>query len=359
MSLLKSLQVARKFLSRDEVRGKSIGYRPELDGIRGIAIIIIVFHHFDYVGLQYFGGRGFLAVDIFFVLSGFLITQILLTYREKSIKLRSFYRRRIARLYPILLVSVVGISYYFRNNYQFLDRTPAEHSILYIKNFWPWGGVFGPMWSLSAEEQFYIIFPIILFIGLRIWKKNIFTLFLVFWLAGIWYIGYKSSGVDHNFNKDGIFNLVVFRPSIILVGCLIAIHFQKLKELVSKMTSLWALVLVGLFYAAYKTQYPPVVGIATGLLILILSEEIAVNNVFAKVLRQVLALKPLAWIGLLSYSIYIWHLPMIFISTQHFQIHAIFPMWEFFVKLLAVAVISFYFFEKPVVKLLTFKIKNQ
>ena len=99
-----------------EIRGKSISYRPELDGIRGLAIIIIVFHHFDYVGLKYFNGRGFLAVDIFFALSGFLITQILLSYRAKGIKLRTFYLRRVARLYPILLASILGLSYYLRND---------------------------------------------------------------------------------------------------------------------------------------------------------------------------------------------------------------------------------------------------
>jgi peptidoglycan/LPS O-acetylase OafA/YrhL len=85
------------------VRGSSIAYRPELDGIRGFAVIIIIFHHFNYVDVQYFAGRGFLGVDIFFALSGFLITQILLSYREKGIKLRKFFLRRFARLYPILL----------------------------------------------------------------------------------------------------------------------------------------------------------------------------------------------------------------------------------------------------------------
>lgn len=351
------MRIPSIFDSRAIVRGSSIGYRPELDGIRGLAIIVIVFHHFDYVGLQYFGGRGFLAVDVFFALSGFLITQILLSYREKSVKLRHFYRRRIARLYPILLISVLGISYYFRNNFQFLDRSPATHSVLYIKNFWPWGGVFGPMWSLSAEEQFYLIFPAILFIGMKVFKKNGLSLALTLWLVVIWVVGFKASAPDYNFNKDGIFNLVIFRPSIILVGSLVAVHFQKLKSIIAKSISAWTLLLVALFYVGYQSQFPPVIGLATGLLIVILSDEIADKNFIARIIRKILAFKPLAWIGLLSYSIYIWHLPMIYISTQHFQIHAIYPMWEFFVKLLGISIISFYFIEKPILKLLT-KTKN-
>ena len=67
------------------VRGNSIGYRPELDGIRGLAIIMIVFHHFDYVGMHYFGGRGFLGVDIFFVISGYLISTIIFNSLETNI----------------------------------------------------------------------------------------------------------------------------------------------------------------------------------------------------------------------------------------------------------------------------------
>ena len=335
-----------------DVRGKSISYRPELDGIRGLAIIIIVFHHFDYVGLKYFGGRGFLAVDIFFALSGFLITQILLSYREKGIKLRTFYLRRVARLYPILLASVIGLSYYLRNDYQFLDRAPAIRSVLYIKNFWPWGGVFGPMWSLSAEEQFYVIFPIVLILGIKFLKKRAFTALLILWLAVIWTIGYLASGTEHNFNSDGVFNLVVFRPSIILVGSLIALHKEWLEDKVARAHLFVTALFIALAYLTYTVQFPPLAGLATGALILLISEKATSVSPIAKALKIALAFKPLAWLGLLSYSIYIWHLPMIFFTTDHFMIHAISPLWLFLVKLLAVSALSFYLFERPVLKLI-------
>ena len=335
-----------------EIRGKSISYRPELDGIRGLAIIIIVFHHFDYVGLKYFNGRGFLAVDIFFALSGFLITQILLSYRAKGIKLHTFYLRRVARLYPILLASTLGLSYYLRNDYQFLDRAPAIRSILYIKNFWPWGGVFGPMWSLSAEEQFYLIFPIILIAGVKFLKKRAFTVLLLMWIAAMWSIGFIASGTPHNFNADGVFNLVVFRPSIILVGSLIAMHKDWLEEKVAKFYYLTFALFIALAYLSYTSEFPPLAGISTGILILLLSDKATSRLNLAKYLKAALAFKPLAWLGLLSYSIYIWHLPMIFFSTQHFMIHAISPLWPFLVKLLAVSAVSFYLFERPVLKLI-------
>jgi peptidoglycan/LPS O-acetylase OafA/YrhL len=335
------------------IRGSSIAYRPELDGIRGLAIVIIVFHHFDYIGGKYFGGRGFLAVDIFFVLSGFLITQILLSYRDRGIKLRKFYLRRVARLYPILLVSVVGLSIYLRNEYQFLDRTPAVTSVLYIKNFWPWGGVFGPMWSLSAEEQFYFIFPVILFAGLRLLKRKGFTIFVLLWLASVWTVALISSAPDFNFNSDGIFNLVVFRPSIILVVTLIALHKDSLENLVAKHAKIALLLLPVLVYFTITVQFPPLAGLATGLLILALSERVRMTSLIARGLHLIFAFRPLAWIGLLSYSIYIWHLPMIFFSSEHFTIQSVSPIWFFLVKLIAVSCVSFYLFERPVLKLIT------
>jgi peptidoglycan/LPS O-acetylase OafA/YrhL len=340
------------------VRGNSIGYRPELDGIRGLAIIMIVFHHFDYVGMHYFGGRGFLGVDVFFVLSGFLITQILLTYKDKGIKLRTFYIRRVARLYPILLISVLTLLAIFGSTFEFLDKAPAIRSLLYIKNFWPWGGIFGPMWSLSAEEQFYAIFPIILFLGTKLFKSKL-SILLSLWLAGIWYLGYKASGSSHNFNSDGVFNLVVFRPSIILVGSLIALNKEKLEKLVSKFTVMWIAIFVGLVTLTIKTQFPPLAGIATGLLILLFSDAATAKSFLARTLRRLVGIKPLAWIGLLSYSIYIWHLPMIYISSQHFMIHALLvPKWEFFLKLLGIAILSFYLVERPFLKLVSRAIKG-
>jgi len=335
------------------VRGRNISYRPELDGIRGLSIIMIVFHHFDYVGYNFFGGRGFLGVDIFFVLSGFLITQILLKGRENKTGLTNFYIRRVARLYPILLVSVLGISYYFRNNYQFLDHSPAINSILYIKNFAPWGGVFGPLWSLSAEEQFYLIFPAILYLGLRFLKNSTFSFVLALYTLGIWITAFISSAPDHNFNLDGVFNLVIFRPSILLVGCIIALNKQKFEAAVARRVHVYMLIFIIFTWATIEYQFPPFAGIATGILILLVSEQAVQRSIFNRFARFLLAFRPLAWIGLLSYSIYIWHLPLIFINTHHFQIKAISNMPLFFLQLLLIAMVSFYGIERPVMQFIT------
>ena len=341
-----------------EVRGTSIAYRPELDGIRGLAILIIVLHHMGYVGKHYLGGRGFLAVDIFFALSGFLITQILLSYSERAVGLRTFYRRRVARLYPVLLLSVVGVSAYFSGDWNFPSGWPAVQSVLYIKNFYHWGGVLGPLWSLAAEEQFYLIFPLILLLGLKFLKRNRLTALLIIWLVVVWIAGWKSSAPSYDFNKDGAFNLVVFRPSIILVGALIALHKVKLEHFVARYRNLFYAWLVIFIFFTITTQFPPLAGISTGLLILILSEPVREICWFARGLYRALSFKPLAWLGLLSYSIYIWHLPLIFISSHRFTMGSVGPLWLFLAKLLACAVVSFYLIERPLLKLFTKHLRN-
>jgi hypothetical protein len=336
----------------NEVRGKHISYRPELDGIRGLSIILIVFHHLDYVGYTFFGGRGFLAVDIFFVLSGFLITQILISNKEKGNSTKNFYLRRIARLYPMLLISVLGLSIYFRNNWQMLDRHPAIASILYYKNFTPWGGLFGPLWSLSAEEQFYLVFPIVLFVGLKYLHKHFLASAFFIYLAIVWQHGITVSGASHNFNQDGIYNLVIFRPSILLVGCLIALYKDELEALVSRLWWIFFAAFFALVAATIASQFPPLAGLATALLILLLAENSLQKHFLARAMKAVLGFRPLAIIGLLSYSIYLWHLPLIFISTKHFSIHAISNLWIFFGELILVGAFSFYVIEKPLMKLI-------
>ncbi len=201
-----------------EIRGKNIIYRPELDGIRALSIVVVLLHH-----LGYLSGRGFLGVDIFFTLSGYLITQVLLATVVQGHPLTSFYRRRVARLYPIMAISVLVASIVVGFNSS-QDTKPVLASLFYVKNFLHWGDLFGPFWSLSAEEQFYLLFPIALLLFLRFFNRKIFTGFLLLVIAVIWihvlWINYPA----YSWNQDGIFNLVVFRPTMILVGCLISLN---------------------------------------------------------------------------------------------------------------------------------------
>lgn len=146
---------------------------PALDGLRGVAILLVVFAHAtqgvmpSYRGLAPWIGSygGFVGVQLFFVLSGFLITRILLSERERtgSVDLLAFYRRRIARLYPSLLVVALVVA--------FFDPWSAFRAVTYTSNFTEWGrhglSYLSHSWSLSVEEQFYLVWPALLVISGR------------------------------------------------------------------------------------------------------------------------------------------------------------------------------------------------
>jgi len=335
-----------------EVRGRNISYRPELDGIRAISIVIVIMHHIGYLH-----GRGFLGVDVFFTLSGFLITQILMKYFDEGTKIRKFYRRRLARLYPILLIGVASSVWFFDKKGLTQDIKPAIASVLYVKNFYHWGDLTGPFWSLSAEEQFYLFFPILLILFHKYLSRRIFTGFLIFAIAAIWagvlYINYPI----YVWNKDGIYNLVVFRPSMILLGCLVALNKEFLIRLTVRARWVFMAIFLASLYLCITIQFPGFAAIGTASAILLLSEEVAQKSVAMRFFRAVLGFKPLAWIGVLSYSIYIWHMPIILFLTSNWS-HGLPSLWLFAAWVLGAAIASFYLIEAPLQRLLSGSVRK-
>ena len=151
-------------------------YRPDLNGLRGLSVLLVLFFHLD---LEYFKG-GFLGVDVFFVLSGYFISKnILFDIENKKFSFLVFYQKRIRRLFPalfttLLLTLVAGYFYLTANNYERLASS-AQYSVFSLSNFFFYleTGYFDTssklkpllhMWSLSVEEQFYLFWPLLLFI---------------------------------------------------------------------------------------------------------------------------------------------------------------------------------------------------
>ena len=169
-------------------------YRPEIDGLRSLAIIPVLLFH---AGFKFFSG-GYIGVDIFFVISGYLITGIILNeINENKFSLVHFYERRARRILPILLFIIILstlFSWFFLNMYAF--RSFGESLIgvaTFSSNFYFWlkSGYFSestelmPLmhtWSLSVEEQFYLIFPILMIFLTKINKNKLFyiIIFLTF-----------------------------------------------------------------------------------------------------------------------------------------------------------------------------------
>ena len=171
----------------------SLNYNPYLDGLRGVAILLVVLFH---VWPDYFS-FGYVGVDIFFVISGFLITQIIFTKLEKnSFSFKEFYRNRIRRLFPALIILLItalilGYLFLFPSEYAQLARH-IKSSALYYENFrlieeesnyWDVGAIFKPLlhlWSLSIEEQFYIFWPLLIHLLYRFKKLTSLNFFIIF-----------------------------------------------------------------------------------------------------------------------------------------------------------------------------------
>ena len=169
-------------------------YRKEIDFLRAVAVIYVILYHY----FPNFLNRGYLGVDLFFVISGFLISyQIYHQIINKSFSLKNFYIRRIKRILPATLFTLIIVFfislYLFTYNDFYSSFQSIIYSLFFSSNFFFWldGGYFGPndelkpllhLWSLSIEEQFYIIFPGIFLIFLKFFKnKNIlfFTILIV------------------------------------------------------------------------------------------------------------------------------------------------------------------------------------
>ena len=185
-------------------------YRKDIDGLRAIAVYSVIFFHLkiDFLsGLKLNGG--FIGVDVFFVISGFLISSIILREVEKKkFSIKNFYNRRARRILPIfILVGFISSTFSF---YLFLPGDLLEFSnslissIFFSSNFFFWqntGYFFAenqlkPLihtWSLSVEEQFYILFPIFILIGLRYFKRLITPLLLIILILSLVLADIESS----------------------------------------------------------------------------------------------------------------------------------------------------------------------
>jgi peptidoglycan/LPS O-acetylase OafA/YrhL len=282
-----------------------LGYNPALDGLRGFAVSVVV-------GLHYFAwpAGGDLGVDLFFVLSGFLITTLLVgDHARGEISLGRFYGRRARRLVPGLatmlalylvveaargrnaLEPVLLGGLYFANFAQaFQHPNPLDHTGL------------EPLWSLSQEEQFYLVWPLLLFALLRrrtlAWLSTIFAVLvlyraiLVFEGAGHWRVYF---GPDTH--ADGL-----------VAGAILAIfrfrHRLRVPPLLANagLVVFWVALLVHPFLPAWQAWGLP---IAEAACVILVASAVAETQ-----LREALSARPLVWLGRISYSLYLWNLAL-------------------------------------------------
>lgn len=291
---------------------RRLGYVPALDGLRGIAILLVIAFH--YTGEPFGGGYG---VDLFFVLSGFLITTLLLEERGASgrISLGSFYARRARRLFPALaavlcsylvynailghnaLATVADYGLYFGNIY-FVVAHKADNTGL------------GHLWSLAEEEQFYLLWPCLLLLVARARRP-------VYWIGAfaLALVAYRFALIAHGASMTRLYRAPDTHSEGLLLGAALAFLRQQ-----GFVAGEWAGKL------GLALTVPPVI-VGSWHLGLPLFELGAFFLVAAAVgdtqLARGLSARPLVWLGALSYSLYLWHYPVLWVFDANDRLVAL------------------------------------
>jgi len=342
-------------------------YYPALDGLRGAAILLIIFYHnFGFINYFFFG---WLGVDLFFVLSGFLITDILLKTKNDPHYLKNFFGRRMLRILPIyylVLIIFLLIIPSFNENLLNLNYYTTHQIWLwfYLQN---WLYIFKPpppnslslshLWSLAVEEQFYLIWPfIVLLIGKT--KPLFFFMFslLLLVIAGRFLIW------TYHIEKIAYFNLYTFsRIDGICIGSMLALLRRFNFQFLEKNTTVIVFTLAGLnfifyfFNSTYSFSFPflAIIGYTTfAVLFGILVNEAVSNN---KVVTFFFNNSFMKFFGRISYGLYIFHWPIYLILrnlTFNLPNHT-----NIFISITATAVavivswLSYEFFESKVLRL--------
>ncbi len=331
-------------------------YRADIDGLRALAILLVLIFHFDLFAL---GKAGFIGVDVFFVISGFLITAIIRKDLESGeFRFGTFLYRRVRRLYPALLATLVfalvaGSFLLLPHRFEEL-ATQTLYSLLYVINFYFWQNVnyFGlqagsvpllHMWSLAVEEQFYFFFPLVCWGIWRWMPKLLFPTVVVGMLLSF------VLGVFLTPQKPELaFYLLPTRAWELMVGSVMALMlFNK------KVTGAWLhimgpigllLVLASVVFYGPLTQIPGWFALlpCLGALALILggfATEAPVTRLMSTSL--------LVWIGKVSYPLYLVHWPILIFVQEHTIEFTL--QWRIFGFLLSflVAALIYYVIEVP------------
>lgn len=329
-------------------------YRPEIDGLRALAIIPVILFHMGFLSIP----GGFLGVDVFFVISGYLITTLIINDLDSNqFSFKGFWLRRIRRITPALFTMCIvtllfALLLSFRSSIPCFGKDSITaalsfanlHFMLNYGNYWGNAAESSPFlhtWSLSVEEQFYLFFPVIMFF---LWKMKISRLkFLILSVgasAAIFVILFKIK-------PTFCFYMLSSRGWELGTGALAAVILQKYKAHAFLKKQQWAgliglmLIILAFFVAKGNSglRYIPMVALGTFLIIL--------NTNLKSGINKALSYSPFVFIGKISYSLYLWHWPAIVLTRDY---NSLYPRPVIIGVLLTVtfiaAILSYYFIEK-------------
>ncbi|MFI5185550.1 MAG: acyltransferase family protein [Chitinophagales bacterium] len=291
---------------------------PGLDGIRGFAILLVIlYHNFSFISFLNFG---WLGVDLFFVLSGFLITEILLNSKNAKNYFRHFYARRILRIFPLYYLVLI----FFLIIFPHIRNFPLDLRFYLQNQFWYWtylenwvfifkydgkGAALNHFWSLAIEEQYYLIWPfIILFI------RNIKVLLASCLLALIIIIMARLF-IWNNFQLDYNRLFLFTRIDGLLIGSMLGIVYHTNQSLLRKYFTLLILLLAAFNFIVYFLKKDPnfpvwaIAGYTTfaAIFAILIYESVKKEN---KVINTIFTNSILRSLGKYSYGLYIFHWPV-------------------------------------------------
>ena len=332
-------------------------YRPEIDGLRALAVLPVVLFHTGFTRVS----GGFVGVDVFFVISGYLITRIIhRELRDGSFSILHFYERRARRIVPALTVVMVAatlVAGLLMSPSQFVDYAKGlAATVLFASNFWfrsQIGGYFGiqvetqPLlhtWSLAVEEQFYIVFPLLLMVAVRFARQRTWMVIAALALAS-----FALSEWQVHADRESAFYYPLPRAWELGLGALLALDvLPSLRSRIWREMLGWtaaALIIVPMLTYTRSVSFPglaalpPCLGAA-----IILYLGTGENSV-----SRILSWRPIVFLGLISYSLYLWHWPIIVLLKGIYSTASL-PL---VVRVLVVAVaivlatLSWRFVERP------------
>ena len=338
-------------------------YRTEIDGLRALAVLPVISFH---AGFDIFSG-GFVGVDIFFVISGYLITTIIIKDLDNNtFSFKKFYERRARRIFPalifvILISSIISFIFLTRSElasyFKSVVATLLFFSNLYFYKTTPYfrsESDLEPLlhtWSLSIEEQFYIIFPITLLLFYKFFKRYIFLMLIFGFAASLFicqFLALKTGGtLNFYFTFSRVWELALGAI------CAYMIIYKNLSFsiLIKNLFSIAGIVLIvfSIFFFNRQTVFPSfytlVPTIGSALIILFASKETLVN--------KILSIKFFVSIGLISYSLYLWHQPLLAFGRIFFDDLSIIHKLILIFLAVLMSIFSYFFIET------TFRDKNK
>ena len=340
-----------------------INYRPEIDGLRAIAVFSVIFYHaqltlFDY---KIFEG-GFIGVDIFFVISGYLISKLILKELEATGKFsfRYFYERRARRILPALILVIMvslplGWVYLLPGSFiEFIKS--ILYSLGFTSNFYfhfsglQYGtedGLLKPLlhtWSLSVEEQFYIFFPIILIVIYNFFRKYLLTLILLGFVSSLLIAEWSSRNYP-----SASFYFLHTRIWELIAGSLLAYFEISGKRLTNSYRLNFILPFIGILLIGYSViffndrifhpSFYTVLPVLGACLIIWFSNK-------DEIITKILSTKIFVGIGLISYSMYLWHYPIFAFARMKSNAVSQYDKFEWIILTILLSIISYFFIEK-------------